>query len=276
MGGIRTAEASREALSRGGRSEPLQVRGVPSNDSAVTPQITCGYCGKPNYSENECWRKFGKCLFCGSAEHQVASCPKAPKTGGNIQRSEKSTSKQTSAGGNRPKVPIRVYALDHQQIPDATEVVEDLKSSKLPYALEVRTPTRNQSLIANLVYRDCEIWIGEWKLMVDLIGLAIKGYDVILGMDWLAHYKAQLNCKTKIEELYIPGRENLEIECKSDKVKLEDMSVVKEFPDVFPEELESLPLEMNITFKIDVTPGVAPISKASYRMALVELKELKL
>ncbi|XP_071917027.1 uncharacterized protein [Coffea arabica] len=66
------------------------------------------------------------------------------------------------------------------------------------------------------------------------------------------------------------------INTHSDKVRLKDMPVVMEYPDVFPEELEFLPSEREITFKIDVTPGVAPISKMPYRMAPVELKEMKL
>ncbi|XP_027156478.1 uncharacterized protein LOC113757322, partial [Coffea eugenioides] len=123
-GGTRTTGASRGALSRGGRSGTTQVRGAPSVGSTVTPQVTCGYCGKSNHSENDCWRKLGKCLLCGSTEHQIANCPKSSKTGGSLQRPEKSTSKQTSAGGSRPKVPARVYALDYPQVPEATEVVE--------------------------------------------------------------------------------------------------------------------------------------------------------
>ena len=66
------------------------------------------------------------------------------------------------------------------------------------------------------------------------------------------------------------------INTPSDKVNLEDVLVVKDFSNVFHEELESLPPEREITFKIDVTPGVAPISNTPYRMAPVELKELKL
>ena len=65
------------------------------------------------------------------------------------------------------------------------------------------------------------------------------------------------------------------INTPSDKVRLEDIPVVKKYPDVFPEELESLPLERKIAFKIDVTLGVAPISKTPYRMAPAKLKELK-
>ena len=70
----------------------------------------------------------------------------------------------------------------------------DVKDKRLPYNLEVRTPTGDQSLLANKIYRNCEIWIGERKLVVDLISLTIKGYDIIIRMDWLARYHARLNC----------------------------------------------------------------------------------
>ena len=58
-----------------------------------------------------------------------------------------------------------------------------------------------------------------------------------------------------------------------DKVRLEDMPVVKKYPDVFSEELESLPPEREIAFKIAMTLAVAPISKTTYRMAPTKLKE---
>ena len=86
-----------------------------------------------------------------------------------------------------------------------------MKPIKLPYDLEVRKPTGERNLIANWVYRDCQIWVGERKLLADLIGLAIKGYDVILEMDWLARYNAQLNCKTKMVELCIPKEATLKL-----------------------------------------------------------------
>ena len=69
---------------------------------------------------------------------------------------------------------------------------------RLPYELEVRTPTGNQTLHVNEVYGNCDIWIGERKLVVDLIRLTIKGYDVILGMDWLAYYHAWVDCRIKV------------------------------------------------------------------------------
>ena len=55
-------------------------------------------------------------------------------------------------------------------------------------------------------------------------------------------------------------------------LKLEDILVVRNFPDVFPEELSSLPPEMEVEFTIDLVLGTTPISKTPYRMAHVELK----
>ena len=50
-------------------------------------------------------------------------------------------------------------------------------------------------------------------------------------------------------------------------LKLEDIPIVKDYPDVFPEDLLGLPPEREVEFTIDLAPGRAPISKAPYRMA---------
>ena len=57
--------------------------------------------------------------------------------------------------------------------------------------------------------------------------------------------------------------------------ELTDVRVVCKFLDVFPEELSRLPPNQEIEFEIELLPGTAPISKAPYRMAPAELKELK-
>ena len=59
-------------------------------------------------------------------------------------------------------------------------------------------------------------------------------------------------------------------------LKLEDIPIVRDYPDVFPGDLPGLPLEREVEFTIDLAPGTAPISKAPYRMAPLELKELKI
>ena len=57
--------------------------------------------------------------------------------------------------------------------------------------------------------------------------------------------------------------------------ELLDVRVVCIFPNVFPEELPGLPPDRDIEFEIELLPGTTPISKAPYRMAPVEFKELK-
>ena len=54
-----------------------------------------------------------------------------------------------------------------------------------------------------------------------------------------------------------------------------DVAIVQDFTDVFPEDLPGMPIDREIDFCIDVIPGAQPVSKIPYRMATVELKELK-
>ena len=63
----------------------------------------------------------------------------------------------------------------------------------------------------------------------------------------------------------------------SDKAELQinDILIVCEFPNVFPEDLPGLPPDRETEFEIEVVPGVAPISIPLYRMAPLELQELK-
>jgi hypothetical protein len=54
-----------------------------------------------------------------------------------------------------------------------------------------------------------------------------------------------------------------------------NIRVVRDFPDVFPEELPGMPPYREVEFVIDLLPGTAPISKRPYRMSVEKLKELK-
>ena len=56
---------------------------------------------------------------------------------------------------------------------------------------------------------------------------------------------------------------------------MEKIPIVREFPDVFPEELQGIPLEREVDLSIEIMPGTAPMSRAPYKMAPAELKELK-
>ncbi|XP_057969550.1 uncharacterized protein LOC131158705 [Malania oleifera] len=64
-------------------------------------------------------------------------------------------------------------------------------------------------------------------------------------------------------------------ESPKEGLKLEDIPVIRDFFNVFPENLSGLPPDREVEFAIELAPRMTPISKAPYRIAPVELKELK-
>jgi hypothetical protein len=118
--------------------------------------------------------------------------------------------------------------------------------------------------------------------------IVIKGQnvDVILGMDWLAQNKAIINANQRTIQLSHGQEVKLSIPVSvlikvSEQVfeaivqEIQDIPVVCEFPDVFRGDLPGLPLERDVEFVIELKPGMAPISRRSYRMPPNELAELK-
>nr|GEU96346.1 putative reverse transcriptase domain-containing protein [Tanacetum cinerariifolium] len=136
-------------------------------------------------------------------------------------------------------------------------------------------------------------------------------FDVIVGMDWLKTYHAVIVCDEKI--IRVPFEdETLIIRCdgsndrnqlnlisctktrkyllkgypvflanittktikdKSKKKQLEDVPIVQDFSEVFP-DLPGLPPTRQVEFQIDLIPGAAPVARAPYRLAPSEMKEL--
>ena len=66
------------------------------------------------------------------------------------------------------------------------------------------------------------------------------------------------------------------LDSKRGQIKLENILVVKDFPNVFPEELPGILLEREVDLSNEILLGTTPTSRAPYRMAPIELKELKI
>ncbi|GKF95040.1 putative reverse transcriptase domain-containing protein [Tanacetum coccineum] len=99
--------------------------------------------------------------------------------------------------------------------------------------------------------------------------IKIGSFDVVIGMDWLSKYHAKILYDEKVVHIPING-ETLTIrvmEKKSDEKRLEDIPVVKEFSNVFPEDLPGLPPVRQVEFQIDLIPGAAPVAQTPYRLA---------
>ncbi|GKD16790.1 hypothetical protein Tco_1205948, partial [Tanacetum coccineum] len=64
------------------------------------------------------------------------------------------------------------------------------------------------------------------------------------------------------------------MEKKSEEKRLEDIPIVREFPEVFLEDLPGLPPIRQVEFQIDLIPGATPVARAPYRLAPSEMQEL--
>ncbi|GJX98505.1 putative reverse transcriptase domain-containing protein [Tanacetum coccineum] len=79
---------------------------------------------------------------------------------------------------------------------------------------------------------------------------------------------------TKDDIIFLANINTKETEDKSEKKRLEDVPIIRDFPDVFPEDLPGLPPTRQVEFQIDLIPGAAPVARAPYRLAPSEMKEL--
>nr|GEX05762.1 putative reverse transcriptase domain-containing protein [Tanacetum cinerariifolium] len=156
----------------------------------------------------------------------------------------------------------------------------------------------------NTVIQGCTLTLLNQPFEIDFMPIKLGSFDVVIGMDWLSKYHAKIICDEKVvhipienETLIIRGnrsRTRLSLisciktdryiskgcqvfkaqvmEKKSDEKQLENILVVREFPDVFPKELHGLPPVRQVDFQIDLIPRAAHVARAPYQPS--EMQEL--
>jgi hypothetical protein len=142
--------------------------------------------------------------------------------------------------------------------------------------------TPGSKIASNQIYRDVPIQMGSNLIKTNLILLNLEGMDILLGMDWMTRHQVSLDISSQAVEidspaiLYLPQRECID-SCvyTIEAIKLKDIPVVCEYPDIFPDDLPGIPPNRDIEFIIELQPGTVPISKRPYRMPPNELAELK-
>ncbi|KAL0556790.1 hypothetical protein IC582_005307 [Cucumis melo] len=202
----------------------------------------------------------------------------------------------------RPRQQGKVYAMTQQEAEDAPDVitgtilicnvpadvlfdlgathsfVSSIFLTKLNRMLEplsegfaIYTPV-GDVLLVNEVLRNCEILVEGISLLVDLLPLELqRGTRKVVSRSLISVLKAEKllrkGCTAFLAHIVVVQRE---------KLKPEDVPVVKEFLEVFSDDLSGLPPDREIEFTIELLPETTPISQAPYRMAPSELKELKM
>nr|GEV24700.1 putative reverse transcriptase domain-containing protein [Tanacetum cinerariifolium] len=182
-----------------------------------------------------------------------------------------------------------------------------------PTALDVAyiIELANEKLIeVDTIIQGCTLNLLNHSFNIDLMHVEFRSFDIIISMDWLSKYHGVIVCYKKL--VRIPyGSETLTIQrdrsesrlniisciktqkyvhkgChvflthikekkykeKSEEKRLEDVHVVRDFPEVFPEDLPGLPPTRQVEFQIDLVLEATPVAQVPYILALSKMQEL--
>nr|GEW74322.1 hypothetical protein [Tanacetum cinerariifolium] len=137
------------------------------------------------------------------------------------------------------------------------------------------------------VIKGCKLEIKGHVFDIDLIPFGHESFDVIIGMDWLSHYKAEIICHKKVVRMPLldgkvlrvlrvrpEEKARLLMSTKASDKKQGEIFVVRDSPEVFPDGLSGLPPIREIKFWIELISRAVPIAKSPYCLAPFKLEEL--
>ncbi|GJR67035.1 putative reverse transcriptase domain-containing protein [Tanacetum coccineum] len=262
----------------------------------------------------------GACYECGGTDHFKAACPRlnqAQRSGGNRPNQVVANNKGQGRGNNGNQARGRVFMLGAKEacqdlnIVTGTFTLNDhyattlfdsgadynlvsttfipllgIEPNDLRFSYEIEIAS-GQLVEIDKVIRSCKLEIEGQTLDINLIPFRSGSFDVIIGMDWLSNYKAEIICHKKVVRIPLPNSKILRVigerpeekirhlMCdKANEQKQEEIVVVRDFPVVFPDDLSGLPPIRETEFRIELIPRAIPIAKSLYRLAPSEMEEL--
>ncbi|GJR35571.1 putative reverse transcriptase domain-containing protein [Tanacetum coccineum] len=244
------------------------------------------------------------CYECGVQGHFKRECPKLKNNnnGGN-----------QVGGGNAPAKVCGRTCKDKPRLQRRDGSQIDITPTALDHYYDVELAD-GRIIRLNTILRGCTLNILNHPFNIDLMPVELGSFDAIIGMDWLVKYQAIIVCAEKIVRIpwgnetlivhsdksnrgneahlhiisytktheymlkgclvFLANVTTKETEDKSEKKRLEDVLIIRDFPDVFPEDLPGLLSTRQVKFQIDLIPSAAPVARAPYRLAPSEMKEL--
>ncbi|GJZ52787.1 putative reverse transcriptase domain-containing protein [Tanacetum coccineum] len=210
-----------------------------------------------NYRNNNNNNQQGNgCFECGAQGHFKRNCPKL-----------NNNDRGNQAGKKKIQAPAKVSFVS-----TAFSTLLDIVPNTLDHGYNVELA---DGRIIGSVVIDCAKKIVRIPSESEIL--------IVCGDGCSEGHRTRLNvisC-TKVQKYLLKGSHvflahvtTKEIEDKSEKKRLEDVPIVKDFPEVFPEDLPGLPPTRQVEFQIDLVPGAAPVARAPYRLAPSEMKEL--
>lgn len=268
--------------------------------------MKCYKCGKARHLFVDCKNEGVTCFNYGETGHIRTQCQK-PKKDKKDERVFALEGTQTSSEdklirgirfiNSTPLIAIIDTSATHSFIATDCASKLNLVVSNMRGEMVIDTPTKG-SVTTSLVCLKCPLSIFDKDFVVDPICLSLGGLDVILGMDWLESNCVHINCceksvrfltpEEKGEDVFLSARQLRELMKDEAQVfvllaslsieshrEIDELPVVREFSEVFLNDIPDVPPEREIEFVIDLVPGTILVSMAPYRMSASELAELK-
>ncbi|GJR43424.1 putative reverse transcriptase domain-containing protein [Tanacetum coccineum] len=270
------------------------------------PCKLCYNCQKLGHYARQCWETIRKvahmnairmgqnqkaCYECRSLDHLRYDCPKWKQATGQarnplaLEENKNTQNNRNQARGRAyngnavealqyPKIVTGTFSLNNQFVTVLFNYGADFSFISTKFA-----PLLNVKLVIS----------RTWKLLVHYRFYTVGhgSFDVIVGMDWLSKNKVVIVCHEKVVEILIKeggilqvygehtlGAAKALMNAKIDEPIISDISVVRDFTDVFLEDLLVLPPQRQVEFRIDLVPGATPVTKSPYRLAHSEMQEL--
>ncbi|GJR72675.1 putative reverse transcriptase domain-containing protein [Tanacetum coccineum] len=273
----------------------------------------CFECGAPGHFKRDCPKLKNKNGGNGNAQGWVYAVGNAEKRGNAPGNPDANVVTGTFLLNNHYASILFDTGADRSFISTAFSSLINIAPTSLENCYDVELADGKLVKI-DTVLRGCTLNFLDHPFNVDLMPVELGSFDVIIGMDWLRRYHAVIVCDEKLvqvpygnETLTFCGNEGSNgresrltvISCskaqeymakgcqvflaqisakkeedKSERKQIEDVPIVRDFPEVFPEDLPGLPPARPVEFQIDLIPGAAPVARAPYRLAPSEMKEL--
>nr|GEW90393.1 hypothetical protein [Tanacetum cinerariifolium] len=148
--------------------------------------------------------------------------------------------------GSTDHVRGKAFMLGAEEARKALSIVTGIETSELGFRYDIKIAS-GQLVEIDKVIKGCQLKNKGHVFDIDLIPFGHVSFDVIIGMDWLSHYKAEIIYHEKVA---------------SDK-KQKEIVVVRDFPEVFSDVLSRLPPIREIEFRIELIPKATPVANSS-------------
>ncbi|GKE75993.1 putative reverse transcriptase domain-containing protein, partial [Tanacetum coccineum] len=235
------------------------------------PIWTCYDCGEQGHTRNRCPKKV-KQEEVGEVRGRAYTIKDAEPKGPNVVTG-------TFLLNNRYVFVLFYSSFDRSFVNTRFSSMLDIKPIKIEDSYEVELADR-RVVSTNTILKGCTLSLVNHVFEIDLMPIELGTFDVIIGMDWLVKHDAVIVCGKKFVHIQY-GNKTLIVEGDKGGPRLKTIScikvhvpIIRDFSEVFPEELPGLPPPRQVEFRIDLVSGAAPVARAPYRLAPSEMKEL--